>query len=191
MPHGHSPEGSMTAGGTGSSFMSAGHSPGGGSCPGNISCCCRSASATKTPISSLRAARMPSITHGKWSFQAAAPPLAHRAAFPLHHTVGLQVVGVGGDVLHPLLLTPISPHARGELRPPVSGDAGRQRQAALWLPPPAADSTHQLPRSPHLACAGCQLYTQPRRPGVAAAGLTSHPPVWPAGRSAVCGRCRE
>ena len=73
--------GSMTAGGTGSSSMPAGRSLGGGNCPGATSCCCRAASAADTPVSSLEEARMPSKTHGRWSFQAAAPPQAHRAAF--------------------------------------------------------------------------------------------------------------
>ena len=48
---------------------------------------------------------------------------------PLHHTIGLGVVGCGGDVLDPLLPTPVSPPARGELRPPVGGDAGRHAKA--------------------------------------------------------------
>ena len=57
--------------------------------PPLTSCCCRAASAAESPLSSLGAARMPRRTHGRWSFQAAAPPLAHRAAFnmrciPLH-----------------------------------------------------------------------------------------------------------
>ena len=45
---------------------------------------------------------------------------------PLHHTIGLWVIGCGGDVLYPLLLKPVSPRARGELGLPVVGDAGRQ-----------------------------------------------------------------
>ena len=63
--------------------------------PPLTSCCCRAASAAESPLSSLGAARMPRRTHGRWSFQAAAPPLAHRAAFnmrciPLHHTLSLD-----------------------------------------------------------------------------------------------------
>ena len=51
------------------------------------------------------------------------------AVDPLHHTVGLWMVGGGGDMLHPLLLAPVSPRARGELGPPVSSDAGWHAKA--------------------------------------------------------------
>ena len=44
--------------------------------------------------------------------------------YPLHHAIGLRVLGCGGDVLESLLFTPVSLHARGKLGPPVGGDAG-------------------------------------------------------------------
>ena len=39
------------------------------------------------------------------------------AVDPLHHAIGLGMVGSGGDVLDPLLLTPVRPRAGGELVP--------------------------------------------------------------------------
>ena len=48
----------------------------------------------------------------------------------LHHTNSLRVVGGGGDVLYPLLLTPVLPRARGELCPlSVVMRAGTPKQA--------------------------------------------------------------
>ena len=57
------------------------------------------------------------------------PPLGakghlQRVVDLLHHAIGLGQVGRGGDVLDPLLLTPVSLRTRGELGPPVGGDAG-------------------------------------------------------------------
>ena len=51
------------------------------------------------------------------------------AVDPLHHAICLGVVGRGGDVLDPLLLTPVSPCTRGELGPPVGGDASWHAKA--------------------------------------------------------------
>ena len=39
------------------------------------------------------------------------PPSACNTVDPLHHTIGLGVVGHGGDVLDPLLLAPVSSRA--------------------------------------------------------------------------------
>ena len=73
---------------------------------------------------------------------------------------------------------------RGTLRTNFYSDEALQtRILTNWCRPfPIIYSTY----SPCLARARCQLCTQPRRLGGAAARLKRHLPTWPAGRSAAC-----
>ena len=102
----------------------------------------------RSPDSSLGLARMPlpSITHGRWSAQAAAPPLAQRTSFiwwcslsSLHHSFGLRVEGHSGYMFHAVLGTPLSPRDGCELLyPSVRRDDGRHAIAG----PPSDQGVH-------------------------------------------------